>query len=79
MTEKNTGELQGELKKAKDISAFLEENKDELKVKTLPEYLAALLEKKGMTKKDAVHASGIERTYAYHIFAGEKNPQRPKL
>ena len=59
MTEKNTGELQGELKKAKDVTAFLQENKDELQVKTLPEYLAALLEKKGMTKKEAVHASRV--------------------
>ena len=79
MPEKNTGELQGELKKAKDVTAFLQENKDELQVKTLPEYLSALLQEKGMTKKEAVHASGIERTYAYHIFSGEKNPQRPKL
>lgn len=79
MPEKNTDELQGELKKAKDVKAFLQENQDELQVKTLPEYLAALLEEKGMTLREAVHASGIERTYAYHIFSGERNPQRPKL
>ena len=71
MPEKNTDELQGELKKAKDVKAFLQENHDELQVKTLPEYLAALLEEQGMTLREAVHASGIERTYAYHIFKGE--------
>lgn len=79
MSEKNTDELQGELMKTRDVAVFLQENKSELQVKTLSEYLSALLEEKGMTKKEAVHASGIERTYAYHIFAGEKNPQRPKL
>ena len=79
MPEKNTDELQGELMKTRDVAVFLQENKAALQVKTLPEYLSALLEEKGMTKKEAVHASGIERTYAYHKIAVEKNPQRPKL
>ncbi len=79
MAEKDTGELNQELKKTKQVKDFLKRNEDELQTMTLPEYLAALLKEKQRTKKEIIQASGLEETYAYHIFAGIKHPQRPKL
>ena len=42
-------------------------------------YLAQLLSQKNRTKSDVIRASGLEATYAYHIFSGDKNPSRTKL
>ena len=42
-------------------------------------YLAQLLSQKNRTKSDVIRVSGLEATYAYHIFSGDKNPSRTKL
>ena len=46
---------------------------------TLAEYLAELIEIKNLKKTDIISQSGLERSYAYQIFAGKKIPLRDKL
>lgn len=79
MYEKETEELFSQLKEDADISRFLSENEGEM-AKPLHVYLENLLVQKQLNKREVVQASLLERTYAYHIFSGDKkNPSRPKL
>lgn len=76
---KSTGELFTELKDDKDLSGYLQRNREEF---TLPlnEYLEKLLTAKHLSKKEIVDRAGLNREYVYHIFSGlKKNPSRPKL
>lgn len=79
MHDKDTAELLAQLKDDSDIHEFLSDNKGEM-LRPLNEYLGELLAKKQLVKAKVIHASGLERTYAYHIFDGQKpHPARPKL
>lgn len=76
---KSTGELFTELKDDKDLSGYLQRNREEF---TLPlsDYLEKLLAAKNLSKKDIIDRAGLNREYVYHIFSGlKKNPSRPKL
>ena len=76
---KNTGELFVELKEEKNLKNYLNRNQEEF-VKPLHEYLQDLLKQKHLIKQEVVEKSKLDRTYAYHIFSGNrKNPSRPKL
>jgi len=46
---------------------------------TLAEYLNELMHFKKLKKSDIILKSGLERSYAYQIFAGKKIPSRDKL
>lgn len=79
MYEKDTDSLFAEIKENTDISDFISRNQRE-KAISLTDYLQKLLEDKNLSKKEVIQTSGIERTYAYHIFSGQKpNPARKKL
>lgn len=79
MHDKDTDELMGELKRDGDIEAFLSDNEGEF-LKPLSVYLNEILSKKQLIKSEIVAKSGLERTYAYHIFSGQKSkPARTKL
>lgn len=43
------------------------------------EHLAAVIEEKALDKSQIIHASNIQRTYAYQIFDGRKQPGRDKV
>ena len=43
---------------------------------TFREDLYALMEARGLSAKDMVRLSGIERSYFYHILSGKKKPGR---
>lgn len=76
---KSTGELFTELKDDKDLSGYLQRNREEF---TLPlsDYLEKLLAAKNLSKKDIIDRAGLNREYVYHIFSGlKKNPSRQKL
>lgn len=79
MYEKETEELFSQLKEDTDINRFMSENKREM-AKPLHIYLEDLLAQKQLNKNEVVKDSRLDRTYAYHIFSGDKkNPSRPKL
>ena len=78
--QKDTEELNHELAEAEGVEGFLEDNRENFREYTLPEYLAVLMEEKGMTKAEVIVKSQLEQIYAYHIFAGrKKNPARNKI
>jgi transcriptional regulator with XRE-family HTH domain len=45
----------------------------------LPGYLTYLIECKGLTRAEVIRRAGMSESYAYQIFAGEKQPSRDKL
>ena len=77
--EKSTAFLQSELKQAKSLEQFIQENESDLKAKSIPEYLNDMLIKYDMEKSDVVRRSGLSGTYAYQIFDGKKSAGRDKL
>lgn len=77
--EKNTEFLQSELKHASSLEQFIKENEQNLRAKSVPEYLNDMLIKYDMEKSDVVRRSGLSGTYAYQIFDGKKSAGREKL
>ena len=76
---KSTDELSHEIKAVSNIEDYLNINKEHMIMTDLSEHLNMLLSLKKLKKADVVHASLLDRTYVYKIFAGEKNPTRDKL
>ena len=80
MPKKDTEELEEALSGARDVRDYFDENADELTERTLAEELARLLAEKHLTKSLVAERSGLDRTYAYHIFDGKKpHPAREKV
>lgn len=77
--EKSTAFLQSELKQATSLEQFIKENEQNLKAKTVPEYLNEMLIKYDVEKSEVVRKSGLTGTYAYQIFDGKKSAGRDKL
>lgn len=77
--EKNTAELQNEIENARSIEDILHAHTDTLPAHSLSEYLSMLLKKKDLKRAEIIRRAGLDRNYAYHIFAGEKTPTRPKV
>ena len=44
--------------------------------RSLSEYLAMLLEQKGVRRSDAIRSSGLGATFAYQVFSGERSMGR---
>ena len=55
-----------------EASAFLETEPEP----RFHETVYALMEKRGLSPRDMIRKSGIERSYFYHILNGEKHPGR---
>ena len=80
MPKKDTEELEEALSEARDVRDYFDENADEFSERTLAEELARLLAEKHLTKSLVAERSGLDRTYAYHIFDGKKpHPAREKV
>ncbi len=76
---KTTDELTSEIKAADNILDYLEQNREEMNLNSLPEYLEEWLKQKGVTKADVVRRSNLNRAYVYQIFLGKKYPSRDKV
>ena len=72
-----TDELLAELMDAPDARSFVADNR--LSERTLPEYLSQLLQEKGLIRAEVVRAAGINDTFGYQIFMGQRNPSRDYL
>lgn len=76
---KSTDTLLSELNNIKSLNEYYQNNKSELLV---PDALEKLLQKiadNGVSRSELIRDSGIDRTYAYHLLAGEKKLTRDKL
>lgn len=72
MTEKITDKLANKLKEENNLNKFITENQQDFKEANLKVFLEDLLESKDMNKTDVIKNSGLDKSYAYKIFSGEK-------
>ena len=79
---KDTDELLSELNKAKsekEIKTFFKKNSDDLQYPDAVRYLNHLIASHNLKKADVIRATGLERTFAYHLLSGKKSFSRDKL
>lgn len=69
-----TDELLNELLDAPDVRQFVSKHRG--KDVTLPEYLQRLLDEKGLVRSEVVRAAGINQTFGYQIFVGQRKASR---
>lgn len=74
-----TGHVLENLLNSKDFEQFTNLNQEDFVEESFGEYLEQLAESKGITKSDMIRDSGIERTYAYQMIRGLRNPNRDKV
>ena len=79
MTDKDTSQLENELKECDNVKKFLADNVENLRKYTLAEYLKKLLAEKNLTKAQVIRDSQLDEGYTHHIFGGRKNPSREKI
>ena len=72
-----TDELLDELLSAPDPLKFIDEHR--VKERSLPDYLQQLLDEKGLLRPEVIRAAGLDATYGYQIFMGQRHPKRDKL
>ena len=67
-----TGRLIKNLKNAKDIKIFLQENQSSITDPTLREYLEKLLLLKGLKRQDVIKYAELDSNYINQLFSGIK-------
>ena len=72
-----TEELLEELLVSPDPAQFA--RKHRIAEKGLSEYLNELLESKGLARIDVIREAGLNETFGYQIFVGQRNPSRDKV
>ena len=72
-----TEDLLNELLDSPDPAAFASKHK--LACRSLPDYLQQLLDERGLRRPEVVRQAGINPTFGYQIFVGQRNPSRNKL
>lgn len=76
---KTTDELAHEIFRSDNILDYFAENRGEMQIDSLPEYLERWLKRKDCTKADVVRRSNLNKAYVYQIFLGKKYPSRDKV
>lgn len=71
--------LDQQIKEAQSFEEFWVQNKGNIIDNPLPKYLLELLNAKGLSRADVIVKTGLDKAYAYQIFAGIRNPSRDKL
>lgn len=77
MEEPLTEELLDELLAAPNPQAFIEENR--ISERSLSDYLQKLLADKHLKRSDVVKAAGLNETFGYQIFMGQRGATRNKI
>lgn len=76
---KTTQELFDLMKRTQEFDSYMQNTREERVNITVSAALELLLTKKNRNKSKSIEASGLDRTYAYQIFSGIKQPSRDKL
>lgn len=77
--EKSTDEMWNEIRASDDYESFAKSNAGAFTSTDISKCLHDLLKEKNILLREAVKQSGLDRSYAYHIFSGKKIPSRDKL
>lgn len=77
---KNTDELLKILQKSNSVDSYIEKESDNI-ISQIPlnEYLEKIILDKKLIRSEIIHASYLDRSYAYDILSGKKRPSRDKL
>ena len=76
MKEPLTEDLLDELLSAPDPVKFADKHR--LHGRDLPSYLKQLLDEKGLVRPEVVRQAGLNPTFGYQIFVGQRKPSRNK-
>lgn len=77
MREPLTEELLQQLLDAPDAARFTQEHAAQMP--KLSDYLQQLLDEKGLERAKVVRAAGLNETFGYQIFTGQRHASRDKL
>ena len=72
-----TEELLEQLLSAPSPARFAQEHK--ITQRNLPDYLQQLLDEKGLERAQVIREAGLNETYGYQIFMGQRNASRNKM
>ena len=75
----NTDQLLDMLQGTRSLQPFLDDHEIDFLSLNLPQYLSLLLERHQLSKQDVLTASNLDRSLAYQIFSGYRNPSRNAL
>ena len=67
------------LQDTRSLQPFLDDHEIDFLSLNLPQYLSLLLERHQLSKQDVLTASNLDRSLAYQIFSGYRNPSRNAL
>lgn len=79
MKDKKTDEMLKDLKTAKSLDGYLENNSEHMLEGAISERLNALIVQKGLVKSAVLKRAEINDIYGYQLFAGSRKPSRDKL
>ncbi len=77
MKEPLTEELLEELLSAPDPQAYTKKHR--MRERSVSSYLQQLLDEKGLKRIDVIHEAGLNETFGYQIFQGQRNASRNKI
>ena len=77
MEEPFAEELLDELLSSPDPCTYISEH--DISQRSLAEYLQELLEKKNLKRSEVVKAAGLNNTFGYQIFTGQRGATRNKI
>lgn len=77
MKEPLTDELLAELLDAPDPRSFAD--KHDIGTRSMPDYLQQLLDEKGLVRADVIRRAGLNETFGYQIFMGQRGASRNKV
>lgn len=75
----STDELTNGIIRTRDFKRYISNHANSMEEITLTDYLAQLLEAKGMKRADVILKGNLDRTFGYQIFDGKKSPSRDKV
>lgn len=76
---KTTSQMNSLIRKTEDVETFLKENNDSFVDIRFSDYLYRILEEKKLLPADLVEMTSIDRSYIYHIMAGNRMPGRETI
>lgn len=77
MKEPLTDELLAELLNAPDPRSFAD--KHDIGKRSMPDYLQQMLGEKGLERADVIRRAGLNETFGYQIFMGQRGASRNKV
>lgn len=77
--QKRTDELINELKQTSDATSYVQENADEINSMNFAQYVDSFILDRDLHVPDVIRDAQLDRSYAYQIIKGERNPSRDKI